>query len=85
MDTTTQIQRLDEVLALKPWPREMSLISAIRNVMDAKDDVQHALTRATTHAEVMQLYRICEDVHVGFDHLSKMALRKAERLQQEQS
>lgn len=62
------------------WPKEMSLLSAMRNVLEAKDDLQAAITRATTNAELMQLYRLCEDVTTGFSHLSALALKKSERL-----
>lgn len=65
------------------FPKEMSLISAMRNVLDAKDDLQAAIARADTATELLQLTRLCEDVVTGFDHLMHVALKKAERLQQE--
>lgn len=61
-------------------PRELGILSAVRSVNDAKDDIQAAIARATTWAELKQLYQICEDISRGFEHLSTTALRKADRL-----
>lgn len=62
------------------FPHDMSLLSAVRNVIDAKEEIASAIVTATTWADLQHLHQICEDIVQGFDHLGQNALRKAEHL-----
>jgi hypothetical protein len=79
MKTDTPVDS-DVPVTRTEWPREHGLLSAMHNIIAAKEDFHHALVQATTVAELNVLHQMCEDVVKGFDHLGAMALHKADGL-----
>lgn len=62
------------------WPRDMDLLSATRNILDAKADFYAAIARATTNSELIQIARVAENLMKGFESIGATALMKAEHL-----
>lgn len=62
------------------YPADMDLLSAMRNVLDAKQDFEVAIVRATTTGELLQIAQMARNMAKQFESVDCAALFKAERL-----